>query len=50
MSYKVLPRSMKCLGNVAVAGVLQGAPQKYEMFLKYGSPPTVAKYDYRAQV
>ncbi len=38
------------LGNVAVAGVLQGAPQKYEMYLKYGSPPTVAKYDYRAQV
>ncbi|XP_023341065.1 uncharacterized protein LOC111711058 [Eurytemora carolleeae] len=37
-------------GNVAVAGVLQGAPQKYEMYLKYGSPPTVAKYDYRAQV
>ena len=47
---RILNFSKMYLGNVAVAGVLQGAPQKYEMYLKYGSPPTVAKYDYRAQV
>ena len=37
------------LGNVAVAGT-QGGPEKYQMFLRYGAPPTLAKYDYKDQV
>jgi len=35
--------------NVAVAGV-SGGHDKYAMYLKYGMPPTPAKYDYRSVV
>jgi len=35
--------------NIAVSGI-KGGHEKYVMFLKYGSPPTFAKYDYRSVV
>ena len=35
--------------NVAIAGI-NGGHEKYALFLKYGSPPTPAKYDYRSTV
>ena len=35
--------------NIAVSGI-RGGHEKYVMFLKYGSPPTFAKYDYRSVV
>lgn len=35
--------------NVAVAGI-NGGQEKYAMFLKYGAPPTPAKYDYKSVV
>jgi len=35
--------------NVAVAGI-NGGHEKYAMFLKYGAPPTPAKYDYKSVV
>ena len=37
------------LGNVALSGTM-GGPEKYDMYLRYGAPPTLAKYDYRSQV
>ena len=36
-------------GNVALAGT-QGGPEKYDMFLRYGAPPTAAKWDWKAEV
>jgi hypothetical protein len=37
------------IGNVALAGT-QGGPEKYDMYLRYGAPPTVAKWDWKAEV
>ncbi len=36
-------------GNVALAGT-QGGPEKYDMYLRYGRPPTAAKWDWKAEV
>jgi hypothetical protein len=36
-------------GNVALAGT-QGGPEKYDMYLRYGAPPTAAKWDWKAEV
>jgi hypothetical protein len=36
-------------GNVALAGT-QGGPEKYDMYLRYGAPPTVAKWYWKAEV
>ena len=35
--------------NIAVSGI-KGGHEKYVMFLKYGTPPTFAKYDYSSVV
>jgi len=35
--------------NVAVAGI-SGGHERYAMFLKYGVPPTPAKYDYKSVI
>lgn len=35
--------------NIAIAGI-RGGHQKYGMFLRYGAPPTPAKWDYRSEV
>ena len=34
---------------MALAGT-QGGPEKYDMFLRYGAPPTAAKWDWKAEV
>ena len=36
-------------GNIAYASAM-GGPEKYNMYLKYGAPPTTNIYDYKAKV
>ena len=49
VSSQVLLRYLFFSGNIAYASSM-GGPEKYNMYLKYGAPPTTKTYDFKAQV